>query len=273
VEAHSGRCTAAGGDELLRARLGEALLEQLVCQARVGEARLRLQRERGVGADLSEALVDLGVHAGDEEGGDGVDAAEVVTVRAGLLESGEVGVDDLAVALEREDQGHVDRDARGESRGDRGQARLRRGDLDERVRAVDLGPQLLRLGGRRGRVMREVGETSIDTRPSTPPVASNTGRKMSAASATSVVVISKIASSAETPCRERGQGASYESSSLLPIAAWKIDGFVVTPDTSRVLMRSARLPESMRLRERSSSQMLTPAAARSCVGVLMRCSP
>jgi hypothetical protein len=56
----------------------------------------------------------------------------------------------------------------------------------------------------------------------------------------------------------------------LPIAAWKIDGFVVTPETLRDEIRSARLPDAMRARERSSSQMLTPAAARSCVGVLMR---
>jgi hypothetical protein len=90
----------------------------------------------------------------------------------------------------------------------------------------------------------EVGETSIDTRPSTPPVASNTPRKMSAASRTSVVVSSKIAASTSAPpSASAASGASYESSFWLPIAAWKIDGFVVTPETLRDEIRSARLPE------------------------------
>ena len=97
---------------------------------------------------------------------------------------------------------------------------------------------------------------------------------MSAASRTSVVVSSKIAVSTSAPADARAaSGASYESSFWLPIAAWKIDGFVVTPVTFRVEISSARLPESMRERDRSSSQMLTPAADRSSVGVLMRCSP
>ena len=100
---------------------------------------------------------------------------------------------------------------------------------------------------------------------------------MSAASRTSVVVSSKIAESTSAPLSARAaRGASYESSFWLPIAAWKIDGFVVTPETLRDEIRSARFPEAMRARERSSSQMLTPAST-SCwvgvepeVGVLMR---
>ena len=51
------------------------------------------------------------------------------------------------------------------------------------------------------------GETSIDTRPSTPPVASYTGRKTSAASRTSVVVIVKIAVSVSAPCDFRSRMA------------------------------------------------------------------
>ena len=70
---------------------------------------------------------------------------------------------------------------------------------------------------------------------------------MSAASRTSVVVISKIAVSTSAPWAARAwSGASYESSSVLPMAAWKIDGLVVTPTTSRVSISCARLPVSIR---------------------------
>src|SRR5690606_33145531 len=50
----------------------------------------------------------------------------------------------------------------------------------------------------------------------------------------------------------------YGSAAAMAVA--KIVGFVVTPTTSRVETSSARLPERMRPRERSSSQMLTPRA-------------
>ena len=43
----------------------------------------------------------------------------------------------------------------------------------------------------------------------------------------------------------------------------------MTPLTLRVSMSSARLPEAMRSRDRSSSQMLTPSATSFSVGVLM----
>ena len=62
----------------------------------------------------------------------------------GLLEPGQVGVHDAAVAVEREDQRDVDADALGDRRGDRRQSFLGGRDLDEQVRAVDPAPQLLR---------------------------------------------------------------------------------------------------------------------------------
>lgn len=43
-------------------------------------------------------------------------------------------------------------------------------------------------------------------------------------------------------------------------AFWKMDGLVVTPTTLSFLMSSSRLPDSMRVRDRSSSQMETPAS-------------
>src|SRR3712207_7968741 len=66
-----------------------------------------------------EALVGLGVHARDEERGDGRHAAEVAAVLHVALEPADVGLGDLAVALEREDQRDVDGDA-----GDRKSTRL-----------------------------------------------------------------------------------------------------------------------------------------------------
>ena len=49
----------------------------------------------------------------------------------------------------------------------------------------------------------------------------------------------------------------------------KIVGLLVTPTTSESLISAARLPDSMRWRDRSSSQMETPAAERSARGVLL----
>ena len=49
------------------------------------------------------------------------------------------------------------------------------------------------------------------------------------------------------------------------MADWKIEGLVVTPTTSRVAISSARSPEVIACRERSSSQIDTPASDRARV--------
>src|SRR4029079_12499811 len=77
---------------------------------------------------------------------------EIVAVLLGLLQAGLEGVDDGAVALEREDQRHVDADALGEGGGDRFQAFEGRRDLDVDVVLVDLFVQVLRFGDGSGRV-------------------------------------------------------------------------------------------------------------------------
>ena len=108
-------------------------------------------------ADLVEALVGLGVHARDEERGDrGELAARVAAAVDEALDAADVGLGDLAVALEREDQRDVDRDARGDRVLDRLQALDRRRDLDEEVRAVDQLVQALGLGLGGLGVVREV---------------------------------------------------------------------------------------------------------------------
>jgi hypothetical protein len=68
------------------------------------------------------------------------------------------GAEHLVVAVQRENQGHVDADALGKRRADRLQALLRGGDLHEQVRAVHQPPQCPCLGDRRRRV---VGDARI----------------------------------------------------------------------------------------------------------------
>ena len=107
-----------------------------------------------------------------------------------------------------------------------------------------------------------LGSTSMDTRPSA-GVSSWTGASTSQALRTSSVVSWKITRSVLAPSSTSFlTWSSYRSP--LAIAAAKIVGFVVTPTTLLSLTRSARLPVSMRSRERSSSQMETPASASAC---------
>ena len=113
----------------------EDLLVGLVGELGVGDRELAL--ELGVAADLVEPLVGLGVDARDEERGDRRDPARVAAALDEPLEAADVGLGDRAVALEREDQRHVDGDAARDRLLDRRQALERGGDLHEQVRAVD----------------------------------------------------------------------------------------------------------------------------------------
>ena len=92
-------------------------------------------------------------------------------VRGGLLQTGEVGVDDCAVAIQGEDQRHVHADALGDGRGNGRQARFGGRDLDQRVGSVDDLPQVRGLRGSGLGIHGEVGIDSIETWPSTPPEA------------------------------------------------------------------------------------------------------
>ena len=112
------------GLQRLPLRSHEDLLVGLVGELRVGDRELAL--ELVVAADLVEALVGLGVHARDEERRD-ADASRARVAAAGdeALDAAHVGLGDLAVALEREDQRDVDRDAGRDRVLDRLQALLR----------------------------------------------------------------------------------------------------------------------------------------------------
>ncbi len=144
-----------GGEAVAR----EDVLVRLVGQSRVGEGRLSAQAERLVRAQQRQALVDLAVDAGDEEGRDRVDAGQVDAGRPRRLQAGEVGVHDLAVALQGEDQRDVDADPGADDLRDRRETGLRRRDLDHHVGAVDQPGELLGLGDRGPRV---VGQPRVD---------------------------------------------------------------------------------------------------------------
>ena len=113
------------------------------------------------------------------------------------------------------------------------------------------------------------GSTSIETRPSTPWVAAEVAASTSQALRTSSVVRALIASSTE---ESRAASSAICSSYASPLASAeaKIVGLVVTPTTDDSATRSARLLVVSRSRERSSSQMDTPASARAFSRSLMR---
>ena len=143
------------GGERLPARAGEDALERAVGELRVGDRGDPLQL--GV-AELLEALVDLAVDARDEEARDRGDAVDRLAGRRALLEALDVRVRDLLVALDREQERHVDGDPRGRELAERLDALGRRGHLDQHVRAVDLLEDALGLLHRPLGVARELGQ-------------------------------------------------------------------------------------------------------------------
>ena len=122
-----------------------------------------------------EQGVGLGVDARDEERGDRGDGVDRLPARHAPLEAGEVGVDDLLVALDGEQQRDVDVDAAGGELLDRGDPGLGGGNLDHHVGPREALPQLERLlDGRRG-VVGEVGRALERDEP-VAPVAGVVGR-------------------------------------------------------------------------------------------------
>ena len=84
---------------------------------------------------------------------------QVVAVGGSLSDALDVSVDDLLVALEREDQGDVDGDTLGQGGGDGRQAFEGCRNLDHGVRTVDLLPEFHSL---LGGVLGVVGQTRVD---------------------------------------------------------------------------------------------------------------
>ena len=162
-------CVGAVVGEVLPAGRAEDLLVGLVGQSGVGQPGLAAQRQSVIGADRVQLLVDLAVHPGDEERGHRVDLGQVVPGLTRLLEAGEEGVHDAAIAVQREDQRHVDADALGQHLAD-GRQPLEGGrDLDEQVGTVDRLPELLGHGdGALGVVLQ--ARVDLDGDPAVHPV-------------------------------------------------------------------------------------------------------
>ena len=117
----------------------------LVRELRIRDRELAAQLQGIRRADRVEPLVGFRVDARDEEARHGVRARRIAARGDEPLETAQVGLDDLLVALQREDQRHVDVLAGGDHVFDRGDARLRRGNLHVEVRPVDPLVQSLRL--------------------------------------------------------------------------------------------------------------------------------
>ena len=154
VEAHSGRCT--GAPAVLQG--GEALAAEDALERQVGGAGVGQAGAAGevLAAQLLQLPVHRGVHAGDEEGGDGM-AVERQALRVAALHRADEGLHHLLVGADREQQRHVDVHALVQRLLDRGDAGLGGRDLDHQVRAVDQAPVLARLLERALGVVREAG--------------------------------------------------------------------------------------------------------------------
>ena len=179
-------------------------------------------------------------------------------LRAGLLETVEVGVHDLLVASQPEDQRDVDADALAQRLDDRGQSLVGGGDLDEQVGPVDLAPQLGADSMVPSVSKARLGATSIDTRPSTPPWPRDLRQRVAGVAHVVGGQLGDDVLDARAARVRPATWSSYRSPSAS--AAAKIVGLVVTPTTwlSRTML--GRLPDSIRSRDRSSSQIVTPAA-------------
>ena len=127
--------------QLLPPRAGDDFLISLVGQAGVGDSRLPLEPGGLAGRDPVEPGVDLGVHPGDEEGGDRADRGQVPAGGSGLFQAAQVGVHDSAVPGQGENQGHIDADSLAGDLRDSGETFWGGRDLHEHVVAVHCGPQ------------------------------------------------------------------------------------------------------------------------------------
>jgi hypothetical protein len=142
----------------------EAVSEQPVGQLGLGHRRPALEGEGLAGAEVVQAPVDLGVDPADEEGGHAVHLSQVAVIG---LQALQVGLDDLLVAVQAEQQGHLDAQAIGGRLPDGGHALGSGRDLDQQVGCVEAPVQrpgrghaglgVVALGGQGGELPIVVG--------------------------------------------------------------------------------------------------------------------
>ena len=144
----------APGGQGLPPGAAEPVEELPVGELRLGDRRPSPQRQ-GLGrADRLQPPVDLGVDPADEEAGHAGHRGQVAVVR---LEAGQVGLHHVVVAVEPEDQRHVDAAALADERADRLHALGRRRHLHEQVRLGDAVVQLAGRGDGAVAVVRQIG--------------------------------------------------------------------------------------------------------------------
>ena len=144
VDAHNGRWTAtAQCGQGLPSLAGELLGEQAVGQPGLGHGRLPPKGQEALGVGCArggrlEATVDLGVDPAHEEGSHTGHMGQVLPAGGGQrLQSGHVGLDDLGVTGQAEDESDIDAAALADHLTNGGDALGGGRNLDQGVGPVD----------------------------------------------------------------------------------------------------------------------------------------
>ena len=178
------------------------------------------------------------------------------------------------VALQREDQRHVDADALGQRRGDRRQARLGRRDLDEQVRPVDQPPQRLGLGDGLLGLVRQP-RVDLDGDPAV-DAGRRVVRRPHHVAGPAHVVRGQQRAPPPRPSTPRAARSLSCSSYVVRVGERLGEDGRVGGHADDVLLAAQlvqRPPLDSRSRERSSSQTATPAAESSASLSVMRYAP
>ena len=260
---HGGAGVAQGGEALAE----EDLLVALVGGARVGDAGLA---EQVVVAGALQALVDLGVHARDEERRDRVDVDRLALLEA-ALEAADVGLGHLRVLLDAEEQGDVDVAPLVDHLLDRGRALLGARDLDHQVGAIDALPVLARLLHRAVGVEGEVGidlegHEAVLAAALVVDDAQHVAGVLDVADRELLVDPAVVQALAREPRRAARRSRRSRGSPAL-----KIVGLEVTPRSESSSTSRCSSPVLMSARLIWSSQMLVPAAVRAARRSLTCC--
>ncbi len=137
------RALNAGAEASLergKARRGENRFKGVVGKFGVGDCRASTQ-----GRTFGQARVNFGIHARDEERGNGGNHVDWFIHGNAVFQSRDVGIHHGAVAFDGKDQRDIDINARRDCLTNGGNALFRGGDFHHQVWAIDPRPKFLRL--------------------------------------------------------------------------------------------------------------------------------